>query len=653
MALGDKTDWDCIEKALKPVKRIERKGLQDLLYEDEEKRVELWNKLEEARDFFEDNDSCGADSSLYKDIDSRFALARLKLATSLNESGNYPDITKRFNDTELGLFTIIEEFRFFDDLTTEEIKDKIGRQEGKVYEIVKNYSTRMKSHRDQIFENPEIKPGVANAIKNLMKERTDKIQEGVIEYMRLGPIEERISEIESAVHTIIESEQKRGQISAEVQEKLDHLEDELEEARTAAAMKDDLENKLVEMEKQLMQKDFEKSLLKNNMNNLENEKAGIIDRYSLLDDLLQKRINEVDEKRKDLEAKEDEIRDMRGSLQGDMKEENDRIIQEELDKIGVMKGDIQTQMDTIENEKLRLQFQKEEIDEKFNEMKKAIEGGDSSTRFVPKDLAKLYEMDLIGRFDMKMHELPMKITNPINDKTHKIKSWEGSHAKTDEKDKIFDMFKDELSISDIETQVPLNVRSQYMIGKKRFKLIGRMEPKTIIEAMVFNHWKEYAKNGFDTKPVILSELNSILVRLIDKAEQGKYFHVIAIASPTGWDERIRTYVKSEEFNKNYVSRYISICLVDNETGELIYNEADERIKDYIKFFEPKFDNEKVMISKAHIKKEHQYDDYVVLEDIMNETGIDMRLVKKAFYELEEEGLGKVMFIKNVGIILKK
>jgi predicted DNA-binding protein YlxM (UPF0122 family) len=216
MALGDKTDWDCIEKALKPVKRIERKGLQDLLYEDEEKRVELWNKLEEARDFFEDNDSCGADSSLYKDIDSRFALARLKLATSLNESGNYPDITKRFNDTELGLFTIIEEFRFFDDLTIDEIKDKIGRQEGKVYEIVKNYSTRMKSHRDRIFENPKIKPGVANAIKNLMKERTDKIQEGVIEYMRLGPIEERIGEIESAVQTIIESEQKRGQISAEV-----------------------------------------------------------------------------------------------------------------------------------------------------------------------------------------------------------------------------------------------------------------------------------------------------------------------------------------------------------------------------------------------------------------------------------------------------
>lgn len=653
MVLGKETNWDCMKTILKPVERIERKGLQDLLYEDEEKRIEFWNKIEEAREFYEENDSCGADSDMHKDMDSRFALARLKLATSLNGNGSYPNITKRFNETELGLFKIIEEFRFFDDYSIDEIKDRIGRQDGKVYEIVKNHASKIETHRDNIFENPEIKPGIAIAIKNKLKERTDKIQEGVIEYIRLYGIVHTVDEVESAIQKVLESEQKRGQISSEVQEKLNRLEEELEEAKQVSSMKDKLENKLVDMEKQLMQKDFEKELLNNKVNSIENENSSITDRYSALDDLLQNRINEVENKRKELEAKENEIGELKNNFQTDLKDENDRIIQEELDKITDMKSDIQSQVDIIENEKLSLKLQKVEIDEKIDAIKKAVEGGDLSNRFVPKDLAKLYEMDHIGRFDMKMHELPLSVTNPINGKTYKVKSWDGSYSKIDDKNKIYDIFKNDMTVSEVETQVPLNVRSRYEIGERRFILFGKKEPKTIIESMVFNHWKDYAKNGFDTRPVILSELNSILVRVINNAEKGKYFHVISIASPTGWDERIKTYIKSEDFNKNYVSRYISICLVDNETGELIYNDADERIKDYIHLFEPEFDNERVLKCKEHIKKEHEYDDHTVLEDIIEETGFEIHIVKKAFYELESEGYAKVIFVKSVGIVLKK
>jgi len=55
--------------------------------------------------------------------------------------------------------------------------------------------------------------------------------------------------------------------------------------------------------------------------------------------------------------------------------------------------------------------------------------------------------------------------------------------------------------------------------------------------------------------------------VIDNAEKGKYFHVVSIASPTGWDERIKAYIKSEDFARNYVSRFISLCLVDIETGD--------------------------------------------------------------------------------------
>lgn len=657
MGFGTNIDRDCLGKILKPVTRIENEGFQDLLYEDEGKRIELWNKIEEATEFFKDNNSCGADKSMREDIESRFALARLKLATSLNQNGNYPTITKRFSEKELNLFETIDKFDFLDIISNEEVRHQISRMEGKTYELIEKYSEKLVGGIDSIIGDQQIKPGIRRAIKITFTARLEKIDAAIHAYMDMfGPGNGSIiikKEMSEATRKVIESEQKRGQISAEVQEKLDRLEDELEDARRAASMKDELENKLIGMERQLMQKDFEKDLLSNNLKALENEKSNVVDKYSAMDNLLQNRINEVDDKRKELEKKEGEIRELKHKIRGEVKEENDKIIQDELGKIEQMKDDIQSQIAAIENEKQSLRFQKEEVDEKFNEIKKAIEGGDSSNRFVPRDLAKLYEMDHIGRFDMKMHELPLSVTNPINGKTYKVKSWDGNHSKTDEKDKIYDMVRNDMAISEVETQVPLNIRSRYVIGERRFKLIGKKEPKTIIECMVFNHWKEYAKNGYDTKPVILSELNSILVRLINNAEWGKYFHVIAIASPTGWDERIKTYVRSEDFNKNYVNRYVSICLVDNETGEMIYNKADARIKDYINLFEPKFDSEKVFKCKEYIKREHEYDDHVVLEDIARETQSEMSIVKKALYELESEGYGKIMAVNTVGLVLKK
>ena len=655
MTLGDNANWDCIEEVLKPVKKVERKGFQDLLYEDEEERVELWNNIEKARKFFEANDACGADSSLAKDIESRIALSRLKVATSLDETGSYPNITKKFNETELGLFRILEEFVFFDDYTIDEIKDRIGRHEGKVYEVVKKYAEKMDIHRDNIFENSEIKPGIRIAIKRVMEDRTDKIQAGVIEYIKQNPggIVRTVNEMESAIQKVLESEQNRMEITKEVQDKIDRLERELEETKGLASRKNELEDELLDMEKQLMQKDLKADQFKNRIETLENEKTSIANSYSSMDRLLESRIREVEDKRKELESKETEMQNLKGSLKNQLEAENNLILQGELEKIEQMKKDLESQVSAIEREKQALKFQKEEIDDKFNLIKEAIEGGGSGNRFVPKDLAKLYEMDYIGRFDMKMNELPRDFTNPIDGKRHSVKAWGENHTKLDQKYDIYNMFKNQMSVSEVETQLPLNVRSRYEINERRFKFFGKKEPQTIIEAMVFNHWKEYAKNGFDTRPVLLSELNSVLVYLINNAEKGQYFHVIAIASPTGWDERIRTYIKSEDFARNFVSRYISLCLVDNETGELIYNSVDKRITEFVSLFEPEFDLEKVNRCKAHIKKEHEYDDYIVFEDIIKETEFEMGIVKKAFYELENEKYGKVIFVNDVGLVLDK
>jgi len=707
MGLFRATDFDAINKVLKPVELIEKKGYQDLLYEDDEKLVYYWNRIEQGKDTYEENDCFGAPSDIHKDIDSQFALQRLKIATCLHKRRNFPDvtgtfdekelalldkviekpdfyanltvdeirkdiagkdgimykiaalvhedshileITSKFNNTELGLFEIIEEFRFFDDYSIEEIRDRIGRKEGKVYEIVKDNVEKMDSHRDSIFENVQIKPAIARAIKDLLKDRTEKIQEAIIEYIRLYGVVQATNEIASAVSKVLESQQKRNQISIEVQGKISRLEQELEGIKEVAAQKSELEDKLMALERQVVQKDFEQQSLINQLDLLNNEKSKVENSYLSFATLLENQMKEVDDLKKELEAKEAEIKAIKINLKQDLENENQRMVLEELEKIEKMKADLQLQVSEINAEKQYLTIQKEEISEKFDFIKEAIEGGKTENRFVTKDLAKLYEMDYIGRFDMKMNELPMSFTDPVNNKRHTVGSWEDNHLKTDERERIYSLFKDKMQLSEIETQLPLNFRSRYWINERGF-IFGKNGPKVTIEAMVLNHWKEYAINGFDIKPVALSELNAFLVGMINKAEKEECFHVIAIASPTGWDERIRTYISSDDFARNYVSRFISLCLVDIESGETIYNEADKRIKDFVHLFEPIFDQEKVQKCIEFIKTKTEYADHVVLYTIMEETGLNMNIVKKAFYDLEKEGYGKVTGVDKVGMVL--
>jgi len=165
------------------------------------------------------------------------------------------------------------------------------------------------------------------------------------------------------------------------------------------------------------------------------------------------------------------------------------------------------------------------------------------------------------------------------------------------------------------------------------------------------------ESGFDTKSVTLSELLSVLTRYIDRAEIGNYFHVLGIASVTGFDKKVLEHINSYDFHKNFVSRYASLCLADLETGAVFYNESDERIKAYIDLFKPVFDEEKVRAIKEYVVGRLELKDFAVLDRVVEEAtdgGEEgKRLAKKAFYDLEKEGMGKVKYDKEFGVVVER
>lgn len=263
-----------------------------------------------------------------------------------------------------------------------------------------------------------------------------------------------------------------------------------------------------------------------------------------------------------------------------------------------------------------------------------------SLRFITKDDAKLCELNFIARFDMKMHNFPLNISSPIENKTFVIKSWqEDSHIRTSE--------------IDVSANIPSNISSRYIISEKKNKLSTEKIMKVVITAVSFNHLKEFAEYGLDARRANLAEFLGLITRFIDSAELGKYLHIIGIASPTGWDERVVKEVKSSDFARNYVSRYVSVCLVDSVTGEVFYNLAEERITSFVSFFTPEFKRKKVEKIKKVVLEKLRTKGYVVFNDIVEETRENKAIVHKALCELESEKKEEIRYIKEVGLLVPR
>jgi hypothetical protein len=247
-------------------------------------------------------------------------------------------------------------------------------------------------------------------------------------------------------------------------------------------------------------------------------------------------------------------------------------------------------------------------------------------------------MNFLARFDTKMQAYPLKFYSPIERKEFVIRSWpEGAHV----------------SISDQNSpDSPWNVQDRYVVSEKKHGMFGEKVNKIIIEAITLNHLDEFDKYKFDSRSANLADFLNTVNRIIDKAEVGKYLHIIGIASPTGWDEKVQSEVKSTTFAHNYMSRFVSFCLIDSVTGEMIFNPADERIAKYIEYFIPEFNREKIEKVRQYIMRRLAVKDYVVLDEAVNETKEPKAAVNKVFYDLHHEGKGKIKYIKEVGLVIQ-
>ncbi|WP_456467811.1 hypothetical protein [Archaeoglobus sp.] len=318
-------------------------------------------------------------------------------------------------------------------------------------------------------------------------------------------------------------------------------------------------------------------------------------------------------------------------------------LRREFEEIKRIKVDIERERGEIEAKKRELQAVEDIIRrerEKLREIRVKIERG---SRFVEMGRAKQYEMNFIGRIERKLGD-EVKLFS---------KSFKVEEVK-ERKEVDTSRFTGMKSGSGVLTErdvksLPENRCLEAKLVEKR---LLRGKRKYVLRAVFASRVKRFAEMGFDVDPLELEDVNVYMVEARDEVrgemrQRGEVM-VLCIASPTGFDSDVREHICSDEFHRNFLSRYLSVILVDLETGKLICNPHDEVAKEFARICEMEIDEEKKARVRRCVEAKMEGREWLALSDVM-ECG-DEAVTRAVFYEVAEEKGWRVRYVDGVGLV---
>lgn len=662
-------DTKCVEALLKPAKKALKVG-REIEYDPYEKRVGLWNEISENYDKYLDGE-CG---EFLNDLDnhfrSLFATSLLLLAVGFKENGEDFKPAGRFNKKEVEAYKQIERYNVFEILTIEDIEKRIISEDEELLKLFKDYYVYMDKWVDETLNDSSIKLPVRFYLKNKWGNYKSNIDQAVsnlivklnwfrrlVEKWKSGRDDKPpIDELLKPVNWVL----KHDSIKFETYNERTKLWNEIKENHSKYLEEDyklssDIDNQY--------RAQFEMALLtlatsfKENGEEFEDaerfsdkeiEAYQKIKHYSILENY------NANELKNRVTERDDEIIDLFKDYYTYMNEEASKILNHSSIKEPISyylnnkwkeyKSKLSEAAVILYRD---LEWFRKMVDEWVGQKRTPIQPTDKS-RLVEAGKAKQYERNFIGRLEKKLEDevsifgKTFEIENEIKEgKEVDVSKYIGMRSKYGV-----------LTTKDVANLPENMIRTAKLVEKKMIgkKMIGKKREFTL-KGIFASRVERYADYGSDTDPLGLKDVNSYIAEASEEARKNGEVTVLCLASPTGFDEDVGEHINSEDFHRNFLSKYLSVLLLDLETGKLIYNPHDNTAKEFAKICEMETDEEKRHETKNCIMNMMKGKDYVLFKDALACGEED--IVKAVFYEVAEEKGWKVRYVEDVGLVLMK
>ena len=595
----------------------------------EEERLELWNEVRSSFRRFTVRCSARLPRKLVRLVKGRFRLAMLMLAASFKVNGEeHSNIVSMFKPEEYQLLLDFEEYKIFDDLDIDTIVEFIRRREGKVYELVKDYYEKQYNALDTKWAG--LMGDLVYAIEERYRQRRRKIEEAVIQYVRRYGLTLTVSEIEEAVKKAYEAGELRRRIEEEVRKKimeeyrLSELLDRLEELELE---RNSLLERLRELESRAAASGAEAAQLAAALEEVRREKQRLQEMYGKTLERLRMLEREVEEARRQLERKEEELR--RAMEQYRSSKEALEALEAEREALRATVERLTSQLEEYRKTLSRVSERRELLEERLREVEAALRG-ETEGKLVTREEAAALVDSYIARVLYKAAPpgKAVPVYDPRAGRSLLLLNW-------DEK----------LTLSGGDGK---GLRGLLLV--KRRGLLSKKKT-LVLEVATILHDSSYREKGYDARPAGLDEVIDIVEPRLDDAEKSGYYHILVIASPTGFTGKALEYVSGTP-GKGLVSRYLTLYLVDLASARLYFNRADPAAKGNARLVAPELPEETIKKVIDYVMSSEALAEafavspaspMLTLDMISRAVGVeDAAALRKALARLEEQGMGRVI-----------
>ncbi len=582
MGIFEEGDVECVKDILRPAERVIGDGL-DVVAEDYDTRVSLWNRISEAYESYREG-KCG---KFLKDLDrhfrAKFEGALAILAWSFRKRGeDFEPATRRYSDDEIEGIERILRYNVFEIMEVKDVIKKLSHRDERLLSLLREYYLGVDRWIDGYLEDPSVKLYLRRFLKDKWDSYKRKVNEAISQAtLELDWFRDFLKEEQKEREDVIGVYRKR------IEELTTRLEREREEIRKSMeAMTEEKVSRLIQ-ENERLKREFEE------------EKRRLIEEISKIKDEEARRMLEEQLKKasESIRALEDELR--RKQLQLAEKESELRRREKEIEE------------------------KEAEIARKIEEVMRISDSVEKGSRYVTSGEAKMMELNFMGRMMKKFSKgselfimgRKFKVQSVVEESTYRPSE-------------------------DYRGRVPENKRVMVRLKEKKF--LGSKEEINVM-AVFLGRPERYESLGIDTDPVELDRVTKIL----DDTMNSPFRTILLVASPTGFEGRIRDFVNSTSFHRNFSSEKVSLALLDLESGELIINPNDSYANAFRGLLRLESDEEILRKIKETVESKLTLKGYVRLEEIDGPKDA----VKRVFYELSREKGYRTKFIDGVGFVI--
>lgn len=591
----------------------------------------------------------------------QFRLARLLVAASFyaDDGDTVPRaMAGDFIEAELQAVVDFDRYKQFDALTESQIEGKIRRMDGEVYDLVTEYTSTQIANMDELVENPDVQQDLIERLVDRYEERREKIRHGFFVYVETHGLEHMVEAIEEAVTAVTDAADERERVRDELRAQLDDFAETVDERLDRQYRQ--FESEIRDIEGKLASQQVDPETVRAELDRLATGGEETATEVVAASEELSARIDRTTELGQRIEVEIDDLEGVREraheEAMDELRDEAVALVEDELDALRDQREEIRTEVDRLERERERVEAARDSLEQRQESLEERVadversfdEGGIEGGDVVTATTARMLELDYLGRFDISMAEAE---TVHTRDGEFDVPEgyWEGRSERRSERASVVAL----LDGGDPE-EYPTNALSRYEITSGRYLGLASTT-ETTIEARVLADIEAFATNGFDASPATLDDLLGVVNEAVYAAEDGEFEYVLALASPTGWSERVREQVADDDLARSRYSKRVSLCLVDLQDGALVYDDSDPVIRENADLFAPPVDDERVRECTDLVRREYVdavAHESVLLADVVDDHGFDAPVVKRAFTHLEDEGAGEQLYLDELGLSLE-